>query len=68
MSGVLRFGVFELDLRSREMRKRGMRLHLPEQSFEILAMLVERPGDVVSREEIRARLWPTARSSSSSTA
>jgi DNA-binding winged helix-turn-helix (wHTH) protein/predicted Ser/Thr protein kinase len=58
MSGVLRFGVFELDLRSRELRKRGMRLHLPEQSFEILAMLVERPGDVVSREEIRARLWP----------
>ena len=58
MDATVRFGVFELDLRSRELRKRGMLLHLPEQSFEILAMLVERPGDVITREEIREQLWP----------
>jgi eukaryotic-like serine/threonine-protein kinase len=58
MSRLLRFGVFEVDLESRELRKRGIRLHLPEQSFEILAMLLERPGEVVTREEIRGRLWP----------
>ncbi len=58
MDATVRFGVFELDLRSRELRKRGLRLHLPDQSFEILAMLVERPGDVITREEIREHLWP----------
>ena len=42
----------------RELRKRGIHLHLPDQSFEILAMLVERPGDVITREEIREHLWP----------
>ncbi len=58
MGAIARFGLFELDLTARELRKRGIRLHLPVQSFEILAMLVERPGDVVTREEIRERLWP----------
>ena len=58
MSRLLRFGVFDLDLGLGELRERGMRLHLPEQSYEILAMLAERRGDVVTREEIRARLWP----------
>ena len=58
MGVPVRFGVFEVDLGSRELRKRGIRLHLPDQSFEILAMLVERPGDVVTREEIREHLWP----------
>ncbi len=58
MGVPVRFGVFEVDLGSRELRKRGIRLHLPDQSFEILAMLVERPGEVITREEIRDRLWP----------
>ncbi len=52
------FGVFELDLRARELRKRGIRIGMPDQSLEILIMLLTRPGDVVSREEIRERLWP----------
>jgi serine/threonine protein kinase len=55
---VFRFGVFEVDLTSRELRKRGVRRHLPDQSFDILAMLVERPGEVITRDEIRDRLWP----------
>ena len=58
MGAPVRFGVFEVDPGSRELRKRGIRLHLPDQSFEILAMLVERPGEVITREEIRERLWP----------
>ena len=58
MNSPVRFGVFEVDLTSRELRKRGIRLHLPDQSFDILAMLVERPGDVITRDEIRDRLWP----------
>lgn len=52
------FGVFELDLQARELRKHGMRVSLPDQSLEILIMLLERPGEVVTREEIRKRLWP----------
>ena len=53
----LRFGVFEVDLRAGELRKHGMKLRLPEQAFQILAMLVERPGETVTREELRNRLW-----------
>jgi TolB-like protein/DNA-binding winged helix-turn-helix (wHTH) protein/Tfp pilus assembly protein PilF len=55
---VLRFGTFELDLRARELRKNGLKLRLPEQSIQILAMLLARPGDLVTREEIQAKLWP----------
>src|ERR1700690_3878667 len=54
----LRFGVFELDLRAGELRKQGMRIRLQEQPFQILAMLLERPGEVVTREELQKRLWP----------
>lgn len=54
----VRFGAFELDLEKRELRKRKIRLRLPDQSFEILAMLVARPGELVGREEIRQHLWP----------
>src|SRR5262245_2313647 len=53
----LRFGVFELDLRAGELRKRGARLRLQEQPFQVLAMLLERPGETVTREELRNRLW-----------
>jgi TolB-like protein/DNA-binding winged helix-turn-helix (wHTH) protein/Tfp pilus assembly protein PilF len=53
----LRFGVFELDLRAGELRKHGVRLRLQEQPFQVLAMLLERPGEIVTREELRHRLW-----------
>jgi DNA-binding winged helix-turn-helix (wHTH) protein len=56
---VIRFAVFELDLRAGELRKAGVRLSLPAQSFHVLALLLERPGDLVTREELRERLWPT---------
>ncbi len=53
----VRFGVFELDLRSGELRKAGARISLPEQPFRVLALLLEQPGQLVTREELRARLW-----------
>src|SRR5436305_2743855 len=57
-SAVVRFAEFELDLRTAELRKRGLRLRLQEQSFQVLAMLVARPGELVTREELRQKLWP----------
>ena len=53
-----RFGRFELDVRSRELRKDGIRLRLQDQPFEVLSMLLERPGEVLTRDELRQRLWP----------
>jgi DNA-binding winged helix-turn-helix (wHTH) protein len=55
---LVRFGAFELDLRAAELRKYGVRIRLQEQPFRILVMLLERPGEVVLRDEIRKRLWP----------
>jgi DNA-binding winged helix-turn-helix (wHTH) protein len=55
---LIRFGAFELDLRSRELRRERARLALPGQSVELLAALLERPGELVSRETLRERLWP----------
>jgi TolB-like protein/DNA-binding winged helix-turn-helix (wHTH) protein/Flp pilus assembly protein TadD len=57
-SGWLRFGVFELDLRAGELRKHGLRVRLQEQPFQVLAMLLERHGEVVTREELQKKLWP----------
>ena len=54
----LRFGPFELNLRSGELRKEGRRIRLQEQPVQILKILLESPGKVVSREEIRKHLWP----------
>jgi TolB-like protein/DNA-binding winged helix-turn-helix (wHTH) protein/Tfp pilus assembly protein PilF len=54
----VRFGVFEADLRSGDLRKHGIRIKIREQPSQILAILLERPGDVITREEIRCRLWP----------
>src|SRR5215467_6689072 len=51
------FGVFEVDLRAGELRKYGVRLRLQEQPFQVLAMLLERPGETVTREALRNRLW-----------
>src|SRR5215472_227905 len=56
---VTRFGPFEADLQTQELRKQGVRLRLPGQSFQILKMLLERPGEMVTRDELRATLWPS---------
>jgi TolB-like protein/DNA-binding winged helix-turn-helix (wHTH) protein/Flp pilus assembly protein TadD len=53
----LRFGVFEVDLRAGELLKRGLRIRLQEQPFRVLTMLLERPGELVTREELRKALW-----------
>ncbi len=55
---LIRFDAFELDTRTGELRKHGIRIRLPDQSVQILLMLLERPGEIVLREEIRLRLWP----------
>ncbi len=56
-SPVYRFGVFQANLAARELRKHGVRVRLPGQPFCILSMLLEKPGEVVTREEMRQRLW-----------
>jgi DNA-binding winged helix-turn-helix (wHTH) protein len=53
-----RFGLFEVDLVSGELRKDGSRIRLQEQPFRVLAMLLDRPGEMVTREEMRSQLWP----------
>jgi TolB-like protein/DNA-binding winged helix-turn-helix (wHTH) protein/Tfp pilus assembly protein PilF len=54
----VKFGCFEADLRSAELTKQGKRITLQEQPFRLLAMLLERPGELVTREEVRQKLWP----------
>ena len=54
-----RFGVFEVDLRSGELRKAGIRIRLQSQPFEVLLMLLTQPGEIVTREELQKKLWPT---------
>jgi eukaryotic-like serine/threonine-protein kinase len=56
-SRILCFGVFQLNLPARELRKHGVRIRLQGQPFSILSMLLEKPGEVVTREEMRERLW-----------
>jgi eukaryotic-like serine/threonine-protein kinase len=58
LSRIARFGDFELDLRSGELSRDGVRVRLQEQPLRILTMLLEHPGEVVLRDEIRKRLWP----------
>jgi TolB-like protein/DNA-binding winged helix-turn-helix (wHTH) protein/Flp pilus assembly protein TadD len=53
----LRFGVFEVDLRTHELTKRGLHLRLQDQPFQVLAILLEKPGELVTREELCNRLW-----------
>ncbi len=53
------FGLYEFKLQTHELRKGGLKLKIPHQSFQILAMLLERPGEVVSREDLRRKLWPS---------
>jgi len=54
---IVRFGVFEVDLKACELRKHGFRLKLPEQPFQILTVLLEKPGEIITRDELRNRLW-----------
>lgn len=54
----VQFGLFEVDLQARELRKSGVRIKLNEQPFQVLTVLLERPGEIVTREELQARLWP----------
>ena len=58
-SGLARFGVFEADLETREFRKQGRRIRLQDQPFALLVVLLERAGTLVTREELRERLWPS---------
>jgi Tol biopolymer transport system component/DNA-binding winged helix-turn-helix (wHTH) protein len=55
---IIRFSIFELDLKAGELRRKGTKVKIQEQPFQILAALLERPGEVVTREELRSRLWP----------
>src|SRR3974390_3218229 len=55
---IVRFGEYELDLRSGELRTNGQHIILQEKPFQILAALLERPGEMVAREELVKRLWP----------
>jgi len=54
---VLRFGVFQVNLAARELRKHGVRIRLPGQPFCILSILLQKPGEVITREEIQRKLW-----------
>ena len=54
---IVRFGIFEANLAVGELRKNGAKIRLQEQPFQVLAVLLERPGEVVTREELRSRLW-----------
>jgi DNA-binding winged helix-turn-helix (wHTH) protein len=56
---VISFGPFEADLHTQELRKLGVRLRLPGQSFQILSMLLKHPGELVTREELQQALWPS---------
>jgi len=58
VSHVVHFGVFEADLRSGELRKHGLKVKIQEQPFRVLVMLLEQPGHIVTREELRKKLWP----------
>src|SRR5262245_49578949 len=55
---IFRFATFELDCRSRELREGTRRVRLQDQPFEILRLMLEHPGDVVTRDQLRQRLWP----------
>src|ERR1700690_1245418 len=54
----VQFGLFELDLDARELRKSGVRIKLQEQPFQILSLLLERPGSIITREDLQKKLWP----------
>src|SRR5215468_571583 len=56
----LRFGQFQVDVQREELFKEGSQVHIPFKVFQVLLALVERPGEIVTREALRARLWPVS--------
>ena len=56
---AMRFGEFELDLRSGDLSNDGVRVNLPDQPLQVLTALLERPGELFTRDELRQRLWPS---------
>src|SRR3954463_16637918 len=58
MPRIVRFGPFEVNFATDELRKKGMRVTLQPQPFEVLSMLLEQPGALVTRDQLRGRLWP----------
>jgi len=58
-SRIIRFGTFEVNLRTGELRRQGQKIKIQEQPFQVLAALLERPGEIVTREELRGKLWPS---------
>src|SRR3954469_19687613 len=57
-TSVVRFGTYEIALHSGELRKAGVRIRVQQQPLRLLELLLERPGEVVTREELRSRIWP----------
>ena len=57
-SRIVRFGIFEVDLKGGELRRSGLRVKLQEQPLQVLTALLEHPGEVVTRDELRNKLWP----------
>jgi len=58
-ASLIRFGVFEVDLETGELRRHGLKIKLRDQSFQVLALLLERPGQLVTREQLQRKLWAT---------
>src|ERR1700736_4264077 len=58
LSRTIHFSTFEVNLQTGELRRRGEKVKLQEQPFQVLVTLLERPGEVVTREELRSKLWP----------
>jgi len=58
-NSVVRFGTFEVSLQSGEVRKGGLRIRVQQQPMKLLEILLEHPGEVVTREELRSRVWPS---------
>jgi len=56
--GIIRFGIFEVDLRAGELRRNGSKIRLQDQPFQVLALLLSKPGELVTREELQTKLWP----------
>src|SRR5215472_6806004 len=59
LSSLIRFGIFEVELQAGELRKQGFKVKLQEQPFQVLVMLLERRGEVVTRDELKRCLWPS---------
>src|SRR6476620_4712439 len=55
---IVRFSTFEVNVQTGELRQRGQKVKLQEQPFQVLAALLERPGELVTREQLRSKLWP----------